>query len=219
MIYITGDMHGEYSRYENKKLKKLGEDDVLLVCGDFGFLWDGSAGERAALRKISEKRFKTLFIDGTHENFSMLKSCPVGELYGGRVQKVANNVYRLLRGEIFTIENKTFFVFGGGESADKDIRIENGTWWKEEQPTLEEMAYAVENLNSVGRRVDYIVTHQPSMTDMALVERRCTKTPTSTFLDELSHQVEYKKWFFGSLHRNKKTPKAYCLFTDIVKIG
>lgn len=218
MIYVTGDMHGEIDRFENKKLKKLTENDCLIVCGDFGFIWNDSKEEQLTLHKIGEKRFKTLFVDGTHENFGLLNSFPVEELYGGRVHKINRNIYHLMRGEIYTIDGKTIFTFGGGESEDKDIRIENGTWWKEEQPTIEEMSYAVENLDKVNRKVDYIITHQPSMTDMALVDRRCTVNPISTFFDELSHNIEYKKWYFGSLHKDKKIPKARSLFTDIATI-
>ena len=218
MIYVTGDMHGEIERFENRKLKKLTENDCLIVCGDFGFVWNDSKEEQAVLQKIGEKHFKTLFVEGTHENFSLLNSYTVTELYGGRVHQINKNVYHLMRGEIYTIDNKTIFTFGGGESEDKDIRIENGTWWKEEQPTIEEMTYAVENLDKVNRKVDYIITHQPSMTDMALVDRRCTVNPISTFFDELSRNIEYKKWYFGSLHKNKKIPKGHCLFTDIATI-
>lgn len=219
MIYITGDIHGEYKRLENKKLKKLTENDCLIVCGDFGFLWDDSEREKAVLRKISDKHFKTLFVDGTHENFHLLDRLPVVELFGGRAQQAEKNIYRLMRGEIYTIEGKTFFTFGGGESSDKELRMENGTWWKEEQPSIEEMAYGVENLDTVGRKVDYIVTHQPSMTDMALVDRRCSINPLSTYFDELSRNIVYKKWYFGSLHKNKRIPRGQCLFTDIVRIS
>ena len=219
MIYVTGDLHGEYERMETRKLRKLTENDCLIVCGDFGFLWDDSKREKALLKKISEKRFKTLFVEGTHENFSLLNRLPVSELFGGRVQQAEKNVFHLMRGEIYTIENKTFFTFGGGESTDKELRMENGTWWKEEQPTMEEMAYAVENLDAAGRKVDYIITHQPSMTHMALADRRCTISPLSTFFDELSRNVHYKRWYFGSLHKNKRMPKAHCLFTDIVRIS
>ncbi len=211
-------MHGEFQRFENRKLKKLTENDVLIVCGDFGFIWTGSRDEQFTLHKINERRFKTLFVDGTHENFRLLNEYPVTSLFGGRVHQISRNIYHLMRGEIYTIDKKIFFTFGGGESDDKDIRIENGSWWKEEQPTIEEMSYAVENLDRVHRKVDYIITHQPSMTDMALVNRRCTVTPTSTFFDELSRNVEYKRWYFGSLHQNKKIPNAQCLFTDIIAI-
>lgn len=42
MIYFTGDLHGDYDRFKSKELKKLKKGDTLIVCGDFGFLWDGS---------------------------------------------------------------------------------------------------------------------------------------------------------------------------------
>ena len=40
MIYITGDTHGDISCFKNPKLNKLGEKDILIVCGDFGFIWN-----------------------------------------------------------------------------------------------------------------------------------------------------------------------------------
>ena len=114
MIYITGDTHGEFDRFENRKLRKLKADDCLIICGDFGFIWNDSKKEQELLHKIGNKKFKTLFVDGTHENYDLLSSYPVTELYGGRVQQINKNIYHLLRGEIYTIESKTFFVFGGG---------------------------------------------------------------------------------------------------------
>ena len=41
MIYITGDTHGEVERLVPSKLRALKEGDTLIVCGDFGFIWDG----------------------------------------------------------------------------------------------------------------------------------------------------------------------------------
>ncbi len=219
MIYITGDTHGEFDRFENRKLRKLKADDCLIICGDFGFIWNDSKKEQELLHKIGNKKFKTLFVDGTHENYDLLSSYPVTELYGGRVQQINKNIYHLLRGEIYTIESKTFFVFGGGYSDDKEIRQENGTWWQEEQPTENEKIYAKSNLDKYHCSVDYIITHQPSMNDMGMVLRHCTINALSAFFDEISNSVDYKKWYFGSLHKNKKLRKAQCLFTDIVKIN
>ena len=42
MIYITGDTHGEISRFsENEAIKNLSSDDFLIICGDFGFVFFG----------------------------------------------------------------------------------------------------------------------------------------------------------------------------------
>ena len=40
MVYVTGDLHGDYSRFKRPEMKKLRAGDILLVCGDFGFIWD-----------------------------------------------------------------------------------------------------------------------------------------------------------------------------------
>lgn len=220
MVFVTGDMHGEYDRFESKKLKKLGEDDCLIVCGDFGFIWDNSRQEKHNLKKICEKKYKTLFVEGTHENYGMLSSYKVVDLFGGRARAIGGNLFQLLRGEIYTIDGRTFFTFGGGDSIDKELRRENGTWWKEELPSMIEMQYAVEQLDKRDRKVDYIITHEPPLTDMVHIIRKCRVDPLATFFDEVSHNVTYKKWFFGSLHTNKKIRHTHsqCVFTDIVKV-
>ena len=40
MIYITGDTHGDFSRFTKESLSRLPfeitENDYVVVCGDFG---------------------------------------------------------------------------------------------------------------------------------------------------------------------------------------
>ena len=65
MVYITGDTHGDFERLDSLRLKK---GDTLIICGDFGFIWDGSAREEKILKQLGKKKFNICFIDGTHEN-------------------------------------------------------------------------------------------------------------------------------------------------------
>lgn len=50
MIYITGDIHGSperlgmHSFYEQKEMTR---DDIVIICGDFGMVWEES-GESAS---------------------------------------------------------------------------------------------------------------------------------------------------------------------------
>ena len=46
MVYLTGDTHGDIQRFKQGKLRWLGKKDTVVVLGDFGFVWDGSAAER-----------------------------------------------------------------------------------------------------------------------------------------------------------------------------
>ena len=36
MVYITGDTHGDLSLFKNPKLKKLNDDDILIITADHG---------------------------------------------------------------------------------------------------------------------------------------------------------------------------------------
>ena len=54
------------------------------------------------MKWLSEKPWTTLFVDGNHENFDRLKNYPITEEWGGKVQKIYDKVYHLMRGEIYT---------------------------------------------------------------------------------------------------------------------
>ena len=57
MIYITGDTHGDISCFKNPKLNKLGEKDILIVCGDFGFIWNPhDKNERKNLEYLKKRK-------------------------------------------------------------------------------------------------------------------------------------------------------------------
>lgn len=45
MIYVTGDTHGEFKRLGSKDFSG-GPGDYLIVCGDFGGIWDDSHQEQ-----------------------------------------------------------------------------------------------------------------------------------------------------------------------------
>ena len=75
MIYITGDTHGDLSHFKDPKLKRLGEKDIVIVCGDFGFLWDpNDPKEKRNLEWLKKRKYTICFLDGAHENFDMLDS-------------------------------------------------------------------------------------------------------------------------------------------------
>ena len=119
MLYITGNMHGEMARFEDSRLRKLKKGDTLIVCGDFGFLWDGGPKEEKNLKKLGSKKYQILFVDGTHENFDLLDSYPISDWNGGKVQQISGNLYHLMRGQVYTLEGKKIFTFGGGEDVYK----------------------------------------------------------------------------------------------------
>lgn len=219
---MTGDLHGDLDRFKTPAAKKLGPGDTLLVCGDFGFLWDGSKEEQKRLRKLSEKKFDICFVEGSHENFSMLEQYEPREWNGGMVRQIAGNIFHLMRGQIFQIEDLRVFTMGGGESPDLDIRIANNNWYPEESPNEQELIAGADNLAAVDNEVDVIITHEPSakvkeFLQMKMVDKSRI-TLLNTYFEELSQAVEYKKWYFGSLHLDKHVSGTQtAVFTQILE--
>ena len=168
MIYVTGDIHGEYWRCNDSYFPEQDEmtkNDYLIICGDFGGIWDPVEGisEKELFHWFENRPFTTLYIDGNHENFDRLYNYPVEEWHGGKVHKISPSVIHLMRGQIFTLDNMKIFTFGGAASHDisggilapsdpdfktkelelrrseKSCRINHFSWWAQELPTDEEI--------------------------------------------------------------------------------
>jgi hypothetical protein len=100
MIFITGGTHGDFTRFSMDNFpeqKAMTKEDYVIVCGDFG-IWDGSKQENYWLNWLNEKSFTTLFVDGNHSNFDMLRKMEVHRWHGGHVHFVREGVIHLMRG-------------------------------------------------------------------------------------------------------------------------
>lgn len=220
MIYITGDTHGDLGRFSQSTAKKLKQNDNLIICGDFGFIWNGSEQETKILNSIGKHKYKVFFVDGKHENFDLLNKYKIIDRFGGKIRHISGNLFHMIRGQIYTIENKNIFTFGGGESPDKDIRISSGTWWPQEMPSSTEMQNALENLKSYNQKINYIITHEPPAFINKMMYRNHNEiNQLKIFLDFISKEIEFEKWFFGCTHINRKiTFKYYSIFNDIIPV-
>ncbi len=221
MIYVTGDMHGEAERFRDRAVKRLKKGDILIVCGDFGFLWDGCEAEKKRLRTIGRQRFTTLFIDGTHDNLPLIRSYPEETLFGGRVRRIDGNLLYAERGEVLELEGRRFFFLGGGASNDMEERVEGQTWWPEELPTGEELEHAARNLDRFGNEVDCIITHQPSDRLRVFLQGGGEQiTPLGAFLTRVEQECRFQRWYFGQLHQDRNIPPRHrLLFQDVASAG
>ncbi|MBE6848831.1 MAG: hypothetical protein E7502_02870 [Ruminococcus sp.] len=220
MVYITGDMHGEWERFKDKQMRQLKAGDTLIVCGDFGFLWDGSKRETAVLRKIAMLPFTVAFLDGCHENFDLLERYPLEEWNGGPVHRIATNLVHLMRGNVYTIENQTYFVFGGGHSQDYEFRCNTQNWWEQEHPTHQEIKSAIHTLAQHENRVDYVLTHEPpaSLKDCLGVDV-LQRLEIHTFFEDIIRVCQYRKWFFGKCHIDRYIPmKFFAVFEQVLPV-
>lgn len=245
MIYITGDTHSNFSRFEIERFpiqEQMTKNDYVIICGDFGGVWTyqkESMIEKEKLDWLNNKNFTTLFVDGNHENYTRLyNDYPVEEWHGGKVHKIRDSVLHLMRGEIFDIDNKKFFTFGGARSHDIQdgilnldeeekiyeyrkrrafFRIRDFSWWDLELPTDEEMQNGIKNLKKVNYKVDYIITHCCPTSIQSLLDPRYERDNLTDYLQKISEKLEFRKWYFGHYHDYKQVNEQYVLlYEDIV---
>lgn len=247
MIYITGDCHGDYRRFGSPvfpEQKVMTKDDYVIICGDFGF-WDQSREQQYWRKWLSDKPFTTLWVDGNHENYDLLKEYPVEHFGGqGKVQFITPSIIHLMRGQVYDIDGFRFFTFGGASSHDISggilepddpelarkknrlkkegvcYRINHVSWWKEELPSQEECEEGRRNLEAVGWDVDFIVTHCCSSSTQAKLAGDWYQADRMTdYLEEICKKTTYKKHFFGHYHDNRNvSDHQMLLYEQIVRI-
>ena len=217
-------MHGEEERLYSRSMKKLSEGDTLIVCGDFGFVWDGSAKEKKILEYLGSRKYNVCFIDGTHENFDLLEKCRMTVWNGGKVHRVSGNLFHMMRGQIFTIEGYRIFTFGGGESTDREMRTEHISWWKEEMPTPAELEEGAKAIDEVDCDVDFIITHEPPSIVKSTMLLRAGETDSvnklNGYFEQLNRVCKFKHWYFGSMHEDRIITNVHtAVFEDVIPIN
>ena len=223
MFYVTGDTHGEIDMHKLSTTNfpeqhHLTLKDYMIIAGDFGGIWTGNRKDNWLLDWHNDKNYTTLFVDGNHENFDALERIPVDEWNGGKVRRVRPNVLQLMRGQVFNIDGKKFFTFGGAMSHDKQYRTAGLSWWEREIPSEAEFEEAKSNLSKHNWKVDYIITHTCPTRLVAELGYEFNGDKVCDLLSLFDRLVERKLWVFGHFHRNVKIENFYCLYDQIAAI-
>ena len=248
---MTGDCHQDFRRFNARifpEQREMSKEDYVIICGDFGGVWNkgGESGEEKYLMDWLEgKSFTTLFVDGNHENFDRLYACPEEVWHGGRVHKIRPSVIHLMRGQVFEIDGKRIFTFGGAASHDVDggilepedpdfkkkkrkldrgwqpYRINHVSWWRQELPSQEEMEEGRRNLAAHGNTVDFIVTHCCASSTQVLLGGPMYRPDIATaYLEEIRQNTRFQKWFFGHYHDNRNVnAEEILLYEQIIRIS
>lgn len=226
MIFITGDTHGsiDIRKLTTDKFidgNNLTRSDYLIICGDFGLLWDDSNEEHYWLKWLDRKPWTTLWIDGNHENYDMINDYPVEEWNGTKVQKITNNIIHICRGSAFQLDGINFFLFGGAESHDKEYRVLRKSIWEEEIPTEEEIQHGREVLEKINYKTDIVITHSmpTSIQNDIFFNSNYSTNILTDFFEEIDKKLEYKMWFSGHYHVSMQyDEKHFLIFNNIVKL-
>lgn len=230
MIFITGDMHGHIGI--NKLMPdvfteqiNLTKNDYVIICGDFGLVWNNGENERNWLDWLSQRNFTTLFIDGNHENFNLLETFEVSQFMGGKAHYITDSIIHLLRGQIYNIDNKRLFTFGGAPSIDKQYRISGKSWWHQEIPNNNEKNEGLTNLSLHNNNVDFIITHTcpdsifNKLISFSNIKRFDVDYSTEEYLEQVKATCSYSHWYFGHFHIDYKVDNNHtALFNTIVPL-
>ena len=132
-----------------------------------------------------------------------------------------------MRGQVFELNGSKFFTFGGASSHDisdgildyedenwrdkaKELdkqgkymyRVKGISWWSEELPSEEEMENGIKNLENHDWKVDYILSHSPSASVIALLGHGLYEQDVLTrYLEEIRCKTEYKRMFRAYAHK------------------
>ena len=225
-LFVTGDTHGDidFHKLNTKNFPQgtqLTKKDYVIICGDFGAIWDGAKSDKYLQRWYNEKPWTTLFVDGNHENHDLLNSYPVSDWNGGKVHFITPSIIHLMRGQVYKIDNKTFFTMGGAESHDKIYRKEGISWWRREMPSDDEYKEGLENLNKVNNQVDYILSHCAPDRLQSKIAYWYEHDKLTNYLEIVRQTVEFGWYYFGHYHIDKDflNYKATCLYNNIIELG
>ena len=247
MMFATGDCHGNFMRFGSKyfpEQKKMGRSDYVIICGDFGGVWNGNREEAYWLDWLNDKPWTTLWVDGNHENYCMLRDVSVERWNGGSIQRIRSNILHLMRGQLYEINGCTFFTMGGTASHDiedgildpnsldfedqyrslmrqkrRRFRILGETWWPEEMPSDQEYDTALETLERANWEADYVITHcAPTSVALAMSQHNEPDRLTD-FLEMVNKRMKFHYWLFGHYHDNKAVDnKHILLWEQIVQV-
>ena len=223
MIFLTGDTHipVDVKKLNTKNFpeqKDLTRDDYVIVLGDFGLLWKEDKEYFHWKKWFEDKPFTTLWLDGNHENHDWIDRLSVSLWHGGNVHFVSDNIIHLMRGQVFTLAEKTFFVCGGASSIDKEHRTLGTSWWAREDISYAECNEGIDNLEKAGD-VDFILTHTcPSDLLFQMFQISPLRDPTAQFLNEIALRNKSAEWYFGHHHIDKDFGRFHCLYQRIVRI-
>ena len=175
------------------------------------------------LSSLSMLRLPGGLVNVNHENFDLIDASPVKIWGGGKAHRIRPDIIHLMRGQVYEIEGKTVFTFGGATSIDRAGRMEGVDWWRQEAPTYEQLDEGLANLRRYGNCVDYVITHSCGERAYAyLAAHRLIGSkgmyPENHLLSNFEDRVAFRHWYFGHYHVDARLGDRYtALLNEIVE--
>ena len=224
MVYITGDIHGNPDEiiYLSNKYG-LTKDDILVLLGDVGANYYLNKKDIKTKQRMSKEIEATILcIHGNHEaRPGTIEGYELYEWNGGEiwVQPEYPNLLFAKDSSIFNLEGLSCLVLGGAYSVDKYYRLERGyAWFKNEQPSEYIKECTEVQLAKVNNKVDAVFSHtcpfkyEPVEVFLPGIDQSTVDSSTEQWLDKIEDKLDYKAWYCGHWHINKRIDKMHFLF-------
>lgn len=213
-FYITGDTHGDFSRFNHyADIKKpIG----MIVLGDFGINYYLSKRDRKNKTQLNETLPNVIFyvVRGNHEarpeSLITMKQVYDVDVQGNVwMEDEFPNIRYLQDGNVYTIGGKKALVLGGAYSVDKEYRLANGwQWFPNEQLNVNERDAILSRVE--GEHFDLILSHtcpypwQPFDLFLPMIDQSKVDNSMEHWMETLSHKVSYNLWCFGHFHQDRQ---------------
>lgn len=226
MVYITGDTHGDFSRYiEFNARMTPAKEDTMIVLGDAGLNYYGNERDDSRKAFVNGFPFTTFCIHGNHEmRPADIPTYKTKEYCGGTVwyEEKYPNILFAKDGEFYDFDGFSCVVIGGAYSVDKFYRISHGwNWFENEQPSEEIKKYVEQQLESRGYKADVVLSHtcpvfyEPIEVFIKGLDQSCVDKSTEMWLGGIEYKLDYKRWYCGHYHTAKKIDKLQFMYEDI----
>ena len=229
MIYLTGDIHGDFDRvFDFCADNDTTIDDVLIILGDAGINFFLDERDYELKKELSTLEVTLLCIHGNHEERPfMIDSYIEMEWRGGVVyyEKEFPNLLFAKDGEIYDFDGRKTIAIGGAYSVDKFYRLSgNYPWFPTEQPSDEIKDDVERALDRVGWRVDAVLSHtvplkyEPTEEFLPSIDQSTLDKTTEEWLDSIEDKLDYERWYCGHYHCCKKIDRITIMYEDFEEL-
>ena len=221
MIWLTGDTHGHFDRVEAFcREQQTTTDDILIILGDSGFNFGGGERDRFLKTRASQFPITIFSLHDNRENRPQnIPGYVEGSFHGGKIlyEPQYPNLLFAVDGEVYRFAGTDCLVVGGAYSTGKEYRLVKGLgWWPDEQPSPEIKAYVEQQIRE--KQFDIVLSHtcpfkyEPTEMFLGGIDQRTVDDSTERWLDTIEESIQYKAWFCGHWHTDKRIDKMHFLF-------
>ena len=210
---ITGDTHGDMSRFKWAEFLVKPEEVAIIILGDAGCNYYKNKRDARTKKVLEDSGFSFYLVRGNHEDrpenidgmISVYDEDVAGDVW---FEPTFPHIKYFKDGGIYNINNHRTLVIGGAYSVDKWYRLQMGyMWFAQEQLTETEMEEIEKNV--VGQSFDLILTHtcpfswEPVDLFLGGIDQSTVDKTMEFWLDSLKDKISWKVWLFGHYHDDR----------------